>query len=281
MDHRTILLMLNKETSGEILAEYAENARTNDAHLICLMLGSTPALPYYAYGNPPYGTVSAPENWTELVHKTRSEQCARAEHIETLLARIQAFGEVRSLICSSYDIKYDVAQCAMACDVAHIAPNLRETEVMFREATHGLLFRSPVGLVLNGDPSVTRRRIFVAWNGGLACARAVHAALPYLGACEEVIIGCFDPVMSSEKDGENPGSDIAAWLSHRGCAVSVHQYPSGGLEIGRCIQDRAAETGADLVVMGAYGHARAREAIFGGTTRTMIEQAELPVLIAH
>ncbi|MFY0312091.1 universal stress protein, partial [Leisingera sp. D0M16] len=91
----------------------------------------------------------------------------------------------------------------------------------------------------------------------------------------------FDPDLTDERDGEDPGTDAAAWLSHHGCNVTVSQFPSGGRDVGPAIQDRAREAGADLVVMGAYGHSRLREAVFGGTTRTMIEQTELPVLFAH
>jgi nucleotide-binding universal stress UspA family protein len=63
--------------------------------------------------------------------------------------------------------------------------------------------------------------------------------------------------------------------------VSVQQYSSGGLGIGSCILDRSKEFGADLIVMGSYGRSRAREAIFGGTTRTLIEQTDQAVFLAH
>ncbi|MFY0312802.1 universal stress protein, partial [Leisingera sp. D0M16] len=91
----------------------------------------------------------------------------------------------------------------------------------------------------------------------------------------------FDPDMSDARDGEDPGADAAAWLSHHGCTVTLSQFPTGGHDTGSAIQDRAREAGADLVVMGAYGHSRLREAVFGGTTRSMLEQTALPVLFAH
>jgi len=87
--------------------------------------------------------------------------------------------------------------------------------------------------------------------------------------------------MTENRDGESPGSDLAEWLSRHGCNVKVAQYPSGGKEIGDCIIGRAKEMGADLVVMGAYGHSRLREDLFGGTTRTLIEPQDLAVLLAH
>jgi len=70
-------------------------------------------------------------------------------------------------------------------------------------------------------------------------------------------------------------------LTHHGCNVVVQQYPSGGQDIADCLLHRAKEVGADLIVMGAYGHSRMRETIFGGTTRAMIEQGDQAVYLAH
>ena len=123
--------------------------------------------------------------------------------------------------------------------------------------------------------------VFLAWKAGIPSARAVHAAMPFLRDAREVTVAMFDPVMTSARDGENPGSDVAAWLTHQGCNVAVQQYPSGGEEIAKAIMQRGQETGGDLIVMGAYDHSRLREVVFGGTTRTMIEQRDCPVLLCH
>lgn len=281
MNHETSLLVIDKDTSDNVVAESAEAARVRQTHLVCLLLGSAVPLPYYAYGAPPYGGMTVPDNWKELVQEERSIREARVEAINSILERSGASGDVQTVINAEIDIKHDVARRARTCDIAHIAQNVRENKELFKGAAYGVLFNSPIGLVLNGDPISVRSNIFVAWNSSHAASSAVHAALPYLKTAESVTIGCFDPEMSSELDGEDPGTDVAAWLSHHGCNVTVLQLPSGGREIGQCIHDRAREAGADLVVMGAYGHSRTREAVFGGTTRTMMEQTDLPVLLAH
>ena len=87
--------------------------------------------------------------------------------------------------------------------------------------------------------------------------------------------------MPEASHGEDPGVDIATWLTHHGCNVTVQQYPSGGLDICDAILARAKEARADLVVMGAYGHSRTREALFGGTTRSLIAQTEQPVYLVY
>ncbi|MGB5863213.1 MAG: universal stress protein, partial [Sulfitobacter sp.] len=139
----------------------------------------------------------------------------------------------------------------------------------------------PVGFVINGKAGQKCDRVFVAWDSSDTAASAVHAALPYLKEAKEVVIACIDPVISVERDGQDPGTDVAAWLSHHGCTVTVSQFPSAGRNVAQCIHDRAREFGADLVVMGAYGHARMIQTVFGGTTRTMLDQTDLPVLFAH
>lgn len=73
--------------------------------------------------------------------------------------------------------------------------------------------------------------------------------------------------MTFFRDGENPGSDVAQWLSHQDCNVTVQQRPSGGKQIAACLLQHAQETDAEFIIMGAYDHSRKRQIVFGGTTR--------------
>lgn len=281
MKRRTIVFIVNTQTPDNQITQAAEAAAQNENHLICLSLGPAPALPMYAYGVPPYGAMNIPENWTETVAEARQAQQDRVQAIESLIAKSNASGHVQSALCVTTDIKHYVARVARVSDEAFFAPNLRDTPDVLREAASGVLFHSPIAFRLNGSAEQEVDRVFVAWNSSETAAASVHAALPYLKEASEVVIACFDPVMTPEHDGQDPGTDIAAWLSHHGCNVTVSQFPSGGREIGQCIQDRAQEFGADLVVMGAYGHARMIQTVLGGTTRTMMEQSDLQVLFAH
>ncbi|MFT6075911.1 MAG: nucleotide-binding universal stress UspA family protein [Yoonia sp.] len=281
MNRRTILFVMTADTPDHQISDAAEAATAAQDHLICLILGASPALPMYAYGVPPYGGMNIPDNWTELVTEAQKQQRDRVQEVETLLAKSNASGDVQSAMCVTMDVKHRVAQAARVCDEAYLAASLRDTPEILREAASGILFHSPIGFRLNGSPSQKPKRVFVAWDSSEAASSAVHAALPYLKDAQEVVIGCIDPVITSERDGQDPGTDVAAWLSHHGCKVTVSQFPSGGREVGQCIQDRAREFGADLMVMGAYGHARMIQTVLGGTTRSMIEQLDLPILLAH
>ncbi len=265
----------------ELLLESASSVR---AQLSFLVLGTMPRAPVFAYGIEPYGFPAVPENWQEEIETAQVELTTTARAIEALLRGSGTSGDIGVLNCEPAALPAAIAHRATTCDGVVMSSDLRDDEVLFHAAVHGTLFSSPAGVILNGTGAgkvLEPARIFVAWDAGLPAARAVHAAIPLLKEAAEITIGLFDPVMSPERNGEIPGSDIARWLSHHGCKVTVQQYPSGGEEIGKCILGRAAETGADLVVMGAYGHSRLRQAVFGGTTRSLIEQKRMPVLLVH
>jgi nucleotide-binding universal stress UspA family protein len=281
MKNTTTLLVLNEDTPDPYIRDVAEAVREDDTHLCCYLLGAGVTPPVMAFGAPPYGTFEVSDNWKELLDEARNKQRARVAQIEEILAHAGVSGDVQSLLCATAEIGDIIARRARVCDIAMLAPNLRDTPQFLREACYGILFKSPAGLMVNGTTSLKARNIMVAWDSSQTAAAAVRVALPYLKAADQVRIACFDPVASQYRDGADPGTDVAAWLSHHGCKVDVSQYPSGGAEIGECIMDRARETGADLVVLGAYGHSRLIQAVFGGTTRSMLEQTDLPVLMAH
>ncbi|MFL4471106.1 universal stress protein [Tateyamaria armeniaca] len=271
---------MNTDTSDADISAMADMAARDDHRLRCLLLDAAPALPMYAYGVPPYGGMNIPDNWQETVAQTRETQKARVNGVEKLLAQSNASGEVQGTLTAINDAKHHVARCARVSDEAIFADNLRDTPELLREAVSGILFHSPIGFQINANAEA-KGRVFVAWDSSEAASGAVHAALPYLREASEVVIGCIDPVMTPDRNGQNPGADLAAWLSHHGCPVTVSQFPSGGRPIADCILERAKEMGADLIVLGAYGHARMIQTVLGGTTRSMFEQTDFPVLMAH
>lgn len=281
MKNRTILLVINNQTPDQYIKQVAQDCREQENHLSCFLMSAGVSTPPMIYGAPLYGTIDISDSWTQLLDEAVQTQKARVEEIEAVLLQTGGSADVQSLLCSPADTSEHISRRARVCDLALLAPNLRETPQFFNEAAHGILFKSPVGLMVNGSPTSRVSRALIAWDSSHAAAAAVHNALPYLKETEAVNIACFDPITTQDKGGADPGTDLAAWLSHHGCNVEVSQLPSGGKEIGMCIQDRAKEIGADLVVLGAYGHSRLVQAVLGGTTRTMLEQTEIPLLMAH
>ncbi len=281
MKNSTILLMLNNETDDKYIDEVARAAMNDNIHVSCFMASAGVTMPPMIYGAPLYGTVDVSDNWQQLLNEALAKQRKRVEEIEQILAKVGGSADVQSALCSPSDISDHIARRAGVCDLAILAPNLRDTPHILNEAAYGVLYKSPIGLMANAVPNLKVKHVFIAWDSSHSASSAVHRALPCLKEAEQVTVVCFDPITSQRGAGADPGADLASWLSHHGCSVTVSQEPSGGKGIATCIQVRASELGADLVVMGAYGHSRLIQAVFGGTTRAMLEQTELPILMAH
>jgi len=119
------------------------------------------------------------------------------------------------------------------------------------------------------------RTVLVAWKETREAARAVSAALPWLRLAGHVHVVCYDDEPASALHS------LQEYLTAQGVAATLHQ---GGPEHGKAgenLLSQAADLQADLLVMGCYGHSRAREWVLGGATRTILESMTLPVLMVH
>jgi nucleotide-binding universal stress UspA family protein len=81
--------------------------------------------------------------------------------------------------------------------------------------------------------------------------------------------------------GELPGADISLHLARHGVKAEIERTVSAGIAPGEVLLSRAADLGADLLVIGAYGHSRVRELLLGGATRSILQSMTLPVLMSH
>ena len=125
------------------------------------------------------------------------------------------------------------------------------------------------------------RRILVGWNARREAVRAVADALPILVRAEAVEVLVVDHQRHTTSHGQEPGADIARHLARHGAHVEVRRPSSSGEDVGHILLSQAAAFGADLVVMGAYGHSDLSEWVFGSVTRTVFREASLPVLMSR
>jgi nucleotide-binding universal stress UspA family protein len=174
------------------------------------------------------------------------------------------------------------ACCADLVVVGQRDPQSRFASDLPRDFVEAVAMASgrPV-LVVPCDASVGNapaRVVVIAWKATREAARAVTAALPLLRRATQV------HVVTWQHDGEADGADapdIIGWL--RGHAVSAvrHRFAEKPEDVGAGLLAQARAFDADLLVMGCYGHSRAREWILGGATRTVLDSMTLPVLMAH
>ncbi len=120
----------------------------------------------------------------------------------------------------------------------------------------------------------------VAWDGSLEATRAVAAALPLLKQARRVTVMVFNPDSRPGAHGDVPGADLGLYLSRHGVTVEVQSQPAT-IDTGNALLSSAADLGADLLVMGGYGHSRFQEMMLGGVTRTILRTQTVPVLMAH
>ena len=123
-------------------------------------------------------------------------------------------------------------------------------------------------------------RPLIAWDAGTAAARAVADAIPLLRNADAVDVVVFNPDEPVGVHGEEPGADIALYLARHDIKVNVTQR-TATIPIGDALLLLATELASDLIVMGGYGHARLREILLGGVTRSALESAIVPVLMSH
>lgn len=284
MKNATVLIIVGKDISLVDLAKTLESIRDQQARASVVVVDELPALPIYAIGVPPYGISEVPVGWHENRATQQTKLHEKAREIETLLDQHDVSGEVTFVAGEVAMLASALTKKAMFCDMVLVGNDLRGQTPLFHQVVHGVLFESPVGVVLNDTNAralTNAECVFVAWNTQLHSARAVHQALPILRRAKEVVVAIIDPEMAGVGNGEDPGVDIAKWLASHDCNVTLQQYSSGKLSVGESILARSQEVGTDLIVMGAYGHSRVRQSLFGGTSRTLIEQTERAVFLAY
>lgn len=118
-------------------------------------------------------------------------------------------------------------------------------------------------------------KVLIAWKETREAARAVTAALPWLRQASHVHVACWGT------GSANALSLLESQLSSHGIRIVPHAGRPEPEDVGNLLLSMAADVDADLLVMGGYGHSRAREWVMGGATRTVLQTMTLPVLMSH
>ena len=216
-----------------------------------------------------------------LLDAMRRDALVEAEGIRTrfedTMARIGVAGEWRIAEGLSAEL---VARHGRTADLVVLGqPDPEDGAPNATAVFEGALFSSgrPVLVVPHaGRFAEIGRRPLIAWNGRREAARAVHDALPLLDGAERAIV-----LTVGAGADEDPSAEILDHLGRHDLPASAAHEAAGDLDVADILLNYAAESGADLLVMGAYGHSRLREFVLGGATRSILRQMTLPVLMAH
>lgn len=288
MDYTTILLHVQDDShQAAVSAAAAGLALRWQAHLIGLHTHVPSYHGYVASGS--YPVAVTPK-------MIENDEAAAAEHDQTLESAFARQLERRGV--TDYDWQYRGAELAgqTTADLLSAAARSADLVVLGQhsstdDADH-VSFETPAVVALGSTRPVLvlpreygfdtiGRRIVIGWNASREAARAVTAALPFLRDAERVeIVVIEDDPATDHEHGAEPGADIALYLARHDIDVRVTRRSRGRGTVAEVLLDQVAESGADLLCLGAYGHSRLRELAFGGATYSMLRQTTVPTLIA-
>jgi nucleotide-binding universal stress UspA family protein len=129
------------------------------------------------------------------------------------------------------------------------------------------------------DSLALKGTVVAAWDGSAEAARAINDALTFLSAAARVVL--LVGIAEEEEEGAVPTDDMIGHLKRHGVMAEVMRVRTNEGDIGRALLAAAKQLGATLMVMGAFHHSRWREFIIGGVTLTVLEEATIPLFMAH
>lgn len=218
--------------------------------------------------------------WAELLEQIRKHAAEERVKIAKHLAGFESTTEAHDVEGSIGTLAQSVALRALHADLTIVE---RPSNALARAAFEGALFKSGRPVLLTPPDwagGAIGKRVTIAWSAKPQSARALADAASFLDGAEEISVVAVDALPAYEGD-TFAGYDISAHLARHGWQVSLRQIDSFGRSAEDALLEESRNLGADLIVMGGYGHSRVREFVLGGVTRSLTQRSSIPVLISH
>lgn len=278
MHAKTLLTVMGVDHGAEDLIQVAELAQREQAHLVAAVVSCAPPPPVSHEAADVYSIFAA--EWEQ-----QSEQLdARAAELLELLGSRGLKADVQQIYCLQGSVSEEVSKRACYADMTIVGITMLKDDILRNRILDGALFNSPSPVLLLSNasaPTLRPKTVLIAWNSTLEAGASIRSALDIIVHADKVHLALVDPDARPYAMGEEPGADIAAYLARHGAHVIVDGLPSGGIDPAEVLNRHASDIGAELIVMGAYGHSRMRERFFGGMTESMLRSVVTPVLMAR
>lgn len=220
-----------------------------------------------------------------LTDMARQEEQRSLDQARDVLSQFQKLAAEAQLAATEvmlrselYDVTDRIAAAARTRDLCIVS--VKHGDAAARALAEAVIFGSgrPVVVFQSVTPAKLDR-VAIAWDGGRPAARAVADALPILKAASAVEI----LTVLNEKPSANKGQgeELRRHLGRHGVAAEIREIDAEDHHIGVVLTRRLQENPVDLLVMGAFGHARIREFILGGATQSLLGDAPAPVFFSH
>lgn len=274
---KDILVSLSLDESGDTAGDYAMSvAELFGAHLSGIALAYIPVISVTM----PMEALGADLIVAEHAKNMKAAAAAVARFDQSMHAG-GLRGEARLLDAGIAEASNEFGEFARRFDLS-VVGQAKPSDPEGGIIVEGALFGSgrPVIVV----PYIQRKgikldRVVVCWDGSRAAARATGDAIPFLTRAKKVDVVTI--ATAPAKCEEVPGADIAQHLARHGRNVEVQRLVVADIDTTSAILSYVADAGADLIVMGGYGHSRLREFVLGGVTRGILGSMTVPVLMSH
>ena len=280
MNPKTFVVSLNDTGNlDHLLATCSSLAAHHGAHVTGVYI--IPSVEVYAV----YGGIAM----ADVVDDQRQRYLSMAKEVREKFERTMTLNSLsfdwRELDAISSSIGQEFAQQCRLADLVVTGQVVADTscgvEPGFAEYVV-LAAGRPVLLVPRGKSfEFIGNKVLMGWNASKEAARACFDALPLLSKDSQVDIVWIDPQKQRGLAGNLPGAELATTFARHNIRVTAEPMPTADSDVGKALLTRAGDTGADLLVMGAYGHSRVREFVFGGATEHVLKNMTLPVLMSH
>ena len=280
MSYRSILVHVDASPRCAMRIDLAARlARTHGGHLLGLVTAAVvepqPRMSAALAGTPDFlDTARAQVAGAAAALLEAFERSAAARGVESIEGRWVAMAAFEALVARGRHADLVVlGQCAPGA-----AFDAEERDLVQRVL---LQVGCPVLVIpSSGTFDAIGSAVMIAWKDTREAARAVRDALPILRRAQQVHLVCLERPSDNRHVSRPQLDELRRWLSRHGVEVAVHQEAASSA-MGKRLLARAGELGADLIVMGGYGHSRLQELVLGGVTRTLLAHMTMPVLLSH
>lgn len=274
---KDIVVNLSVRKGSKAVGDYAVSmAGVLEAHITGVAIAYIPNIPGASMGYLPIETIEAQQRENEIAAEDA------ADHFTVASAKVGVAAEPHVLRVGFPAAAEQFGRMARRFDLAivgQVEPDSNSVEAAIAES---VLFESgrPIVIVPYVQKAPLKlERVMVCWDGSRAAARAISDSMPLLeraGSIEVVIV-----TNERGKHDEIAGADMGLHLARHGVKVEVTRITRGKLDVVDALLSHAADSGADFMVMGGYGHSRLREFVLGGVTRGMLHSMVVPTLMSH
>jgi len=274
---KDIVVNLSVGQGGGPAGDYAVSvAAALNAHLAGIAFVYDPIIPVSGAGYMPPEVIETQQADNEAAAKAALDRFAEAAR------RAGVSAEPVALTASLAGAGDQFGRLARRFDLAIVGqsePDSSSVEDIIAENTLFASGRPQILVPYIQKAPLKLDKVMLCWDGSRQAARAIGDAMPLLVKSQRVEV----VIVTNErgKEDEIEGADMAQHLARHGLKVTIHRISGGGIDVADGLLSHAADSGADFMVMGGYGHSRLREFVLGGVTHSILRSMTIPVLMSH